>query len=485
MTTITTKTRINDLIDKYDFMLDFLIELSPRFKLLRNPMARRTVGNVATLGQAASIGGIPLDQLIERIASKIEEMTGETVSSSKEGSSENLTDPRARHEVLKDIIRDLHDGADMEDVKSRFHALIRDIDPSEISAMEQKLMEEGMPESEIKRLCDVHVQVFRDALEIKEAPSAPENHPVTTFMLENRASEELMKRADHILIQLGAEPDQQSFERFRPELESLVSELQKIDLHYLRKENQLFPVLEKKGISGPTQVMWSIHDDIRKLLKEASRFIMENSVQEALGKVCGAIQSIKDMIYKEEHILYPLAMDSLDEKDWSIVRQGEEEIGYAWIEPPGGKQPAADHSAKVVESAGEGNVKLDMGCLTAEQINLLFRHLPVDISFVDEKDQVAYYSDTPERIFPRSAGVIGRKVQNCHPPKSVHVVQQILDDFRSGARDVAEFWIQSQGKFIHIRYFALRDGKGAYRGCVEVAQDVTEIRKLEGEKRLL
>jgi DUF438 domain-containing protein len=193
---------------------------------------------------------------------------------------------------------------------------------------------------------------------------------------------------------------------------------------------------------------------------------------------------MRDMIYKEEHILFPMAKDLLTDREWGKVRQGEEEIGYAWIRPEAGWTANAEE-AKEQAVGQESEVKLDTGMMTVEQVNMLLKHMPVDISFVDEKDEVRYYSATKDRIFPRSPGVIGRKVQNCHPPKSFGMVQKILDEFRAGRRDKADFWIQMKGRFLLIQYFAVRDEKGAYRGTLEVSQDVTDIRKLEGQKRLL
>ena len=203
---ISKGTKVKELLDRYDFMLDFLLGVSPRFKLLKNPVALKTVGSVATLAQAASIAGISPDALVEKVASEIEKRTGTKVNRSDEGKVEGLTDSQARQEVLKDIIRDLHDGADLQSVKKRFQELIRDIDASEISRMEQRLIEEGMPESEVKRLCDVHVQVFKESLEAKDAPVMPEGHPVHTLMLENRASEELMSKIEEIINRIGDAP---------------------------------------------------------------------------------------------------------------------------------------------------------------------------------------------------------------------------------------------------------------------------------------
>ena len=203
-------------------------------------------------------------------------------------------------------------------------------------------------------------------------------------------------------------------------------------------------------------------------------------------------------------------MEHLDEQEWIEVRSGESEIGYAylkgvapWPVPSMGQTPAffsLESLGKTLRSddsvlaatdtvgqslaTGSALVELDTGALTPEQVNLMLGVLKLDISFVDENDEVRFYSEG-ERIFPRSPGVIGRKVQNCHPPQSVHKVQEILDAFRAGTKDVADFWIEIQGRFLHIRYFAMRDANGAYRGTLETVQDVTGIRALEGQRRLV
>lgn len=484
--TLSPNTKIDPLLQEYPFLLDFLITLSPRFGLLRNPLARKTVAKAATVAQAATIGGLKPEELVDALASEIEKQTGKKPAvASEKSDDEALADPAARHEVLKDIIRQLHEGRDLADAKRRFRELIRQVDPSEISAMEQKLIEEGMPQEEVKRLCDVHVQVFRESLERAEAPNVPEGHPVHTFMLENRASENLMDKIEKVLDTLGEQPNKGDLERYFPSLQKLTAALRKIDLHYLRKENQLFPLLEQHEVSGPSQVMWGLHDDIRSTLKKGISSLEARESQKAPAALREAIQAIRDMIYKEEHILYPLALETLSDTDWARVKEGEEEIGYAWIEPQTRWMPAEGSADHRLSEKEEKHMQLDTGDLSAEQINLMLKALPIDVSFVDENDTVRYYSATPDRVFPRSPGVIGRKVQNCHPPKSLGAVQRILDDFRNGERDTAEFWIQMKGRFIHIRYYALHAEDGAYRGCLEASQDVTGIRELTGEKRLL
>ena len=479
---LSGKTKIDDLLREYPFLIDFFINRSPKFKNLKNPIMRKTIGKVATLKHVAAIGKIELDELMREIAREIREKTNETVAIAPKA-SEPLSDPKAREEVLKGIIRDLHKGEDMESLKRRFRELIQDVSPSEIANMEQKLIEEGIPEMEVKRLCDVHVAVFKESLEKQEIPGAPVGHPVHTFMQENRAAEEIMGKIDELLGKIGTPPNEESFKGSQKDLRDLVDRLSKIDLHYLRKENQLFPLLEAHNISGPSQVMWAIHDDIRALIKKSQDQLAQMKSVETVAILKDLLGAIRDMIYKEEHILYPMSLETLTESDWRKVKQGEEEIGYAWIKPNGEWPPQAEMEEEgYVETE---KIHLDTGYLSKDLINLMLTHLPVDLTLIDENDRVAYYSQGKERIFPRSPGIIGREVQKCHPPNSVHIVNKILDEFKAGKKNMAQFWIQVGGKFIYIRYFALRSPDGVYKGCLEVSQDVTGIRQLEGERRLL
>lgn len=387
-----------------------------------------------------------------------------------------------RLEMLKGIITDLHDGGDIETLKERFRRMIADVSPSEIAELEQRLIDDGLPESEVRRLCDVHVEVFKESLGRREIPRAAAGHPVDTFMRENREAEVVVGDIRRVLDTIGEPPDGKAFTAARDELDGLLVKLAEIDRHYLRKENQLFPALEVRGVLGPSRVMWGIHDDIRDQLKKVRRQVAESKVDELVSTLAKLLTAIADMVYKEDNILFPMALEKLSEDDWVKVAAGEDEVGYAWIEPP----PAATAKTAGAAAAAPGDaLTLDTGVLSPEQVNLLLKHLPVDITFVDEDDRVAYFSEGSERIFARSPGIIGRKVQNCHPPDTVHVVNRILEAFRSGERDSAEFWIDLHGRFVDIRYFAVRDSESTYRGCIEVSQDVTGIRGLEGQRRLL
>ncbi|MGZ5497693.1 MAG: DUF438 domain-containing protein [Candidatus Aminicenantales bacterium] len=389
--------------------------------------------------------------------------------------------------ILKDIIRDLHAGGDIEILKKHFAALVHDVSGADIGAMEQQLIDEGLPEEEVRKLCDLHVKVFEESLDAQPAPETVPGHPLHTLAEENKAVARIVAEARDVLDRLRTASGPDSLAGGKERLSELLDDLAQIEKHYLKKENQLFPRLEDKGIRGPSKVMWAVHDDIRAHLKDFRRALDLDNTELVVQNGRWVIQEIGDMVAKEEKILFPMAIEALDASDWAKVKKGEEEIGYAWIAPAPAWAPEVTGPAAPAAAPGReaGTIDLDRGVLSAEQIDLLLTRLPVDITFVDEHDTVAYYSATPDRIFPRSAGVIGRKVQNCHPSKSLEIVDRILRAFRSGARSSAEFWIESGDKFLYIRYLALRDGAGAYRGALEVTQDVTAIRALHGERRLL
>mgnify|MGYP001568579725 FL=1 len=461
MKMIGPHTKIDALLTEFPFLEDFLVTKSERFSLLKNKAIRSTMGKLATLSLAAQMGGIDEATFIREINEEIKKKTNQPGAVSP--ASINSKDERA--EIIRNIIKDLHKGVPLEDVKGQFKALIGEIGAYELAQIEQGLITEGLAVEEVQRLCDVHTQVFKDGLAKNALPGVPAGHPVHTFIRENREAEKIIhqiRESQEVTIQLEK-----------------LTLLAQIEFHYLRKENQLFPLLEKRGISGPSKVMWGIDNEIRSDLKAVIEKLSS-------GKECGeeliqVLRKVEDMIYKEEQILFPMALESLSEEDWAVVHHGQEELGYSWI------TIQDDYQKKEAENkfSESGDINLDVGHLNGEMINLLLKHLPLEVSLVNENDEVVYYSQGKERIFPRSPAVIGRKVQNCHPQNSVHIVEEILLAFKAGTKDVAEFWIQYKGHKISIRYIAVRNAKGAYKGTLEVTQDITWLSSLEGERRLL
>lgn len=475
---ISSETKIHDLLAAYPFLEDFLVGRNSRYKNLKNPLMRQTIGRVASLGQVAGIGGEDVIDLVNDLREEIERH-GRADFPAFAG--KKYIDPIKQNQ-LKEIIHALHRGEDLDKLKEQFASLSRDVTATEIADLEQSLMDEGMPEKEVRRLCDLHVAVFEDSLGATPVPDTAPGHPVHSFMLENREAEKVIAQLTALARECGEPPQLARLEAEIDGFHRLLTDLEKVTIHYTRKENQLFPLLEKHGVTAPSKVMWSIHDDIRGQIKLARQQLTDRNLTEMAATLKDALSQIGLMIYKEEHILFPMSLDILDDEDWHAVRQGESAIGYAWIDPP--PEMTADRQQTRAPIAG-GLLDMETGSMSLEMINLMLTHLPVDISLVDENDKVVYYSECPERIFPRSPAVIGRSVQNCHPPDSVGNVNMILDSFRAGKRRMAEFWITFAGKFVHIRYFAVYDRQNRYRGCLEVTQDVTGIRGLEGERRLL
>ncbi|HNR42465.1 MAG TPA: PAS domain-containing protein [Bacteroidales bacterium] len=308
-----------------------------------------------------------------------------------------------------------------------------------------------------------------------------EPHFLYYLMLENRAVEKLIagiRPSLRLILGRDGTGSSDSLVKVR----NFIMSLKEYELHYIKKENILFPYLEKTFTQYRClQLMWSFHDDFRQGLKTLEEILSEEAVdRERFNREIGKLFFvIFPIIFREEQIVFPVAMDSLPTGAWNEMLAQSFETGWCY-----GISPAAKDQTAVM-SRNVDRVDLGTGLLKPGQIILMLENLPVDITFVDENDEVCYFSGSKHRIFPRSKAIIGRKVQNCHPHESVHVVNEILEAFRNGSRDQADFWIQSKGRFIHIRYFAMRDAGGSYKGTIEVSQDVTGIRSLQGEKRLL
>lgn len=379
---------------------------------------------------------------------------------------------------LKAIVDRLAAGAHPTDVKREFHDLIRDADASEVAALEQSLMDQGMPVEEVQRLCEVHADVFRTGLERGGRPERMPGHPVHTFMAENR---EARKRARALAF---------SSLRGADAIRAAADGLQPILVHFARKENQLFPFLEKTGFTGPSKVMWGKHDEIRAAFKTLNEAAAAGQARAARRAARDLARRVRMMIFMEERILLPNALKRLTEADWAVVRRGEDAIGYAWVRPGAEYDaalaaPSSSGSTTPAPAGSNAQIPLATGSLPLEVLDRILKSLPVDVSFVDADDKVRYYSDSPHRVFPRSPGVIGRAVQNCHPQKSVAAVERILAAFKKGEKDTADFWLEMNGRFILISYKAIRGARGEYLGTLEMSMDATEIRGLTGQRRLL
>jgi len=405
-----------------------------------------------------------------------------------------MSEANNKKQAIKDLIKELHAGARPEEVKEKFKETLGDIGAADISRMEGELIEEGIPVEEIRRLCDVHLAVFQDSLEGATKTLASPGHPIHTLMEEHKIllqfADKLKNTAGKIKGAEGFAAAGESTER----LNHIAKHFKESEKHYVREENVLFPYLEKHGITHPPAIMWAEHNDIREEKKKLYKLIetKENmSFEDFARKLEELAKSTEDMLsshfYKESNILFPAALKVISEDEWREIKKQCDELGYCCFTPEYAKgvvQPTGESASQRV-LADTGKVIFETGEFLTEELEVVLNTLPVDITFVDKEDRVRYFSQSKERIFPRTKAVIGRKVQQCHPQKSLHVVEEILSDFKEKKREEAGFWINMEGRLIHIRYFAIRDKAEKYLGCLEVTQDITDIKKIEGEKRLL
>lgn len=308
----------------------------------------------------------------------------------------------------------------------------------------------------------------------------PKGHPISVYFEEK---ELIIKLVEEIST---TDPKSESQKYY-----NIFNQLYTIERRFERKENQLFPVLEKRGWNGPSQGMWSFHDTLREQFRLLRKKLEDRNYEEVLDDMRLLSSGIYRLLTVEETVLFPNALDLITAEDWITVRTGEEEIGWMLPEPPAAFpeqeyiHPSKDFTKRDLSFSLENTSHYDEGYMTVEQVNLLLKTMPLDITYVDENDKVIFYNRGEERVFPRSAGIIGREVKFCHPPKSVSTVLKILEEFRSGAKSEASFWINFKGRLIYIRYFAVRDAQKNYKGVIEMSQDITDIKKIEGENRLL
>ncbi|WP_026475059.1 DUF438 domain-containing protein [Alkaliflexus imshenetskii] len=404
--------------------------------------------------------------------------------------SELINNSGKRKELLKHMILELHSGHAPDQVRKRLIELLKSIPYDEVVEVEQELISEGLPVEEVLKLCDIHTMVLDGHIDQSGAKPIPPGHPVDVFKQENR---ELEKVADELkaLFQRVADLKADELPKWLICVHGKLNGLMDVDKHYLRKEYLLFPFLEQHGITGPPKVMWGKHDETRQVLKAAIEAV---SNHEALsldeiplvveGAVKPAVQSVLDMIMKEEEILLPMSMDTLTDEEWYQVHQQTPEYGFCLYDPQVEWKPEGVTASEVVYGV-DNSVRLPTGAFNIDELASLFTTLPIDLTFVDKDDKVKFFSHGPSRIFARNRAILGRDVRMCHPPGSVHIVDEIVNDFKSGKESSAAFWINFQGRFIYIEYFAMRGRDGEYLGTVEFTQDLTKLRQLEGEQRLL
>ena len=371
-----------------------------------------------------------------------------------------MTDKKRQDAILK-ILHYIQNGGDFKTAKEMFQKEFDQVDVAEITAAERELIKQGLNPADIQYLCNVHADVFKG--NIKQNEENPDfaipGHPVHTIKLENMVLKSLIKDA-------------------------LLPDLAKY-------ETSLFPLMNKYGITAPPEVMWGVDDDIRALIRDAQKVANQDQVKiDELDQVIKkASHEVLEMIFKEEEIMIPMIDEVANQEDWYNVKNEEKQIGYTLIREPMNWQPQLPKN-----SAGPVDVKnlssffinFKEGALNLEQLNAILDLLPFALTFIDENDKVAYFGGGAA-IYPHSKNAIGNSVFSCHTAKSRPLIEKIFKAFHEGKRDEIEYWFtpKKMGRTLYLRYYAVHDENGKYLGCLEVAEDITKIQNLKGEKKKL
>ncbi|ASJ04399.1 DUF438 domain-containing protein [Thermococcus barossii] len=441
--------------------------------------------------------------------------------------TELLNNREYKKEQLKRLLLRIHEGESVESLKKEFREILSSISPLEIPIIEQELVKEGVSAKDIAKMCDLHVELVREAVagtdELEER-GLPDGHPLKIRYDENR---EIMKDAEMLNLYartLATTKDERMRQEILGVLEEIVGNLRKVGFtHYNRDEMLTFPYIERRGLTAIATVLWTKHDEIRfmikylaELLRKRDEMPWEEFVERLKNKAAEASFALSDMVFRENNIYYPTLKALLSDGEWKAVRMQDDEIGFYKVNPPAwdpGEDVKPLHPWEIdpelsaeellslprevqealrgqplefdrTELRREGDIDLGTGYVSVEELKAIFEALPVDVTFIDRDDRVRFFSPG-ERIFARTPSVLGRPVQLCHPPKSVHIVNKILKAFKEGRKKEATFWLRLGPKYVYIKYVPLFDRNGNYLGTLEMTMDIEPYKRIEGEKRLL
>ena len=504
------------------------------FKEITEPGRLQTMGRFMTIPKGCAHKGVDLEELKDVFRAHGFIIKGDPVAADKSSVAtveapvapggapatpdENpiATTPEERKALIAQYLERLNDGEDIESVREDFARNFKDVSGGEISTAEQELIAGGVPMEKVLRLCDVHASLFEGHVSCAHNTGAVEEtpgHPVWTMRQENDRIMAFINdrvkpdvKRTRMLTEASSAAEREGIVAI---LKADMEAFDEVFIHYKRKEELLFPHLERHDITGPSKVMWGKDDEVRNAVHGAEALLGTAYGEYDSQLLAGvadyldeAVEGTLSMVSKEENVLIPLSLEHLSATQWTQIASEENEFGHAFgVNPPAWhadplelandklNEMEATASGKNTENSSDTRtsqdetIHLSTGEFTLAQLEAVFATIPLDITFVDANDKTRYFSHGDTRAFPRPKSCLGRDVYDCHPPKSQEAVRRILTEFKSGKRDVSEFWFKAMGKFLYVRYFAVRDEEGNYLGALETTQDIGPIKALEGENR--
>lgn len=471
MKELDLRKTVAELVKEHPEVKEIMADLG--FKDITGPIAMKFMGKVMTIPKGAAIKGIPMDKIIAAFEEKGFHIKG--IPGHEEIAVSGNTEDR--NTKLKRLIQRLNQGEDLESVRTDFVRDFESVSVHDIVKAEQGLIDDGLPMQEVQKLCDLHSALFHGkteaelwAEEEKQAAgnSVSEGHPVDVLRRENKALE---KRIDHTLAALKEE----NISALSEDLKAL----RRIDVLYSKKESILMPMLLHHGITGPNDVMWGVDDEIKAEVARLAQTIQAENFSAEKPAVEAVLNRMKEMIYKEENIFFPLCLEHLTEEEWVDAYRDLPEMGFVFIEGAPkwdeGEKALAARETTVPDAMAEGFLCFPGGKLNMAQLNGLFKVLPIDITFIDEEDINRFFTNEG-KVFSRPLSALDRSTYECHPERVKPMVKQLLDDFKSGARDTMEVWTPNDDHPVRVIYAAVRDEKGKYLGAAELVEDFTQVK---------
>ena len=499
---------VYEICTKFPAIKDLMAENG--FKEITEPGRLQTMGRFMTIPKGCAHKGVDLEELKSIFRAHGFVIKGDDVATSDDPLAASdaplATTPEERKALIAQYLERLNDGEDIESVREDFARNFKDVSGGEISTAEQELIAGGVPMEKVLRLCDVHASLFEGHVSCAHNTGAVEEtpgHPVWTMRQENDRIMAFINdrvkpdvKRTRMLTEASSAAEREGIVAI---LKADMEAFDEVFIHYKRKEELLFPHLERHDITGPSKVMWGKDDEVRNAVHGEYDSQLLAGVADYLDE---AVEGALSMVSKEENVLIPLSLEHLSATQWTQIASEENEFGHAFgVTPPAWHADPlelANDKLNEMEATASGEnaenssdtrtsqdetIRLSTGEFTLAQLEAVFATIPLDITFVDANDKTCYFSHGDTRAFPRPKSCLGRDVYDCHPPKSQEAVRRILTEFKSGKRDVSEFWFKAMGKFLYVRYFAVRDEEGNYLGALETTQDIGPIKALEGENR--
>ena len=472
-----------ELTQEYPELVDIMVGLG--FTEIAKKPILHSVGKMMTIPKGAKMKKIPMIDVMTTLMRHGFEPVGDMPDmasvTATQGQEEKTSHPSAdRREQLKAYLKRLGDGEALEDVRADFVRAFGEVEASEIMEAEQALLNEGTPLSEVQRLCDVHSALFHGSTTEEKIANAEREVEASAIRKKAQAVKQEKKAktaaleaiTGHPLYTFKKENDALSallaeFKEHRDE--SLLPKIRELSIHYAKKGDLLYPLLKVHyEISGPSDVMWTVDDEIRDGL---ASLVKEKEHGEAWNaRLDNLLTRAEEMIYKEQNILFPICAVNFTQEEWYGIYRDAKDYAICF----GVEQKTWEEAETMAQAAAvgrEGEIAMPGGRLTIEQLIALLNTIPMEITFVDA-DNINRFFDEGPKVFKRPLMALNREVFSCHPPKIEPMVRQIIDDFRHGRRDFVEVWMEKGGRTMLVRYMAVRDKGGKYLGTLELVQDM-------------